>query len=141
MFASAYPLAASAAVSVLRARRMLRLVSNASRPQTRPHGGASHCPIVRARRIVALVLCARNLRLRWLMSDATCAETTVAGTQQWEETPDLFSAPPRLTEGQIATLLPGGTRRPVRVDEIKIREGTRSQVLFLILLGKVAIVT
>ena len=46
-----------------------------------------------------------------------------------------------MTEDQIATLLPGGTRRPVGVDEILIREGTRSDELFLILSGKVAIVT
>ena len=64
-----------------------------------------------------------------------------AATQDWEETPDLFGAYPRLTEDQIATLLPGGTRRPVGVDEILIREGTRSDELFLILSGKVAIVT
>jgi thioredoxin reductase (NADPH) len=45
-----------------------------------------------------------------------------------------------LTEDQIATLLPGGTRRRVGVDEILIREGMRSDELFLILSGKVAIV-
>ena len=75
------------------------------------------------------------------MSDVTSVESSVAGTQEWEETPDLFGAYPRLTEDQIATLRPGGTRRPVGVDEILIREGTRSDELFLILSGKVAIVT
>src|SRR6202046_5892093 len=75
------------------------------------------------------------------MSDVTSVESSVAGAQEWEETPDLFGAYPRLTEGQIATLLPGGTRRPVDVDEILIREGVRSDELFLILSGKVAIVT
>jgi len=75
------------------------------------------------------------------MSDVTSVESSVAGTQEWQETPDLFGAYPRLTEDQIATLRPGGTTRPVAVDEILIREGTRSDELFLILSGKVAIVT
>src|ERR1700684_3973359 len=75
------------------------------------------------------------------MSDVTSVESSVAGTQEWEETPDLFGAYPRLTEDQIATLRPGGTRRPVGGDGILIREGTRSDELFLILSGKVAIVT
>ena len=75
------------------------------------------------------------------MTDVTSVESSVPATQEWEETPDLFGAYPRLTEGQIATLLPGGTRRPVGVDEILIREGVRSDELFLILSGKVAIVT
>ncbi|OSC32100.1 cyclic nucleotide-binding protein [Mycobacterium vulneris] len=74
------------------------------------------------------------------MSDVTSVEPPVGGTQEWEETPDLFGAYPRLTEDQIATLLPGGTRRRVGVDEILIREGMRSDELFLILSGKVAIV-
>src|SRR6202000_2015133 len=75
------------------------------------------------------------------MSDLTSVEQSVAATQEWEETPDLFGAYPRLTEDQIATLLPGGTRRPVAVDEVLIREGARSDELFLILSGKVAILT
>src|ERR1700743_68268 len=74
------------------------------------------------------------------MSDVTSVESSVAGTHEWQETPDLFGAYPRLTEDQIATLRPGGTTRPVAVDEILIREGTRSDELFLILSGKVAIV-
>src|ERR1700758_1833026 len=75
------------------------------------------------------------------MSDVTSVESSVPAAQEWEETPDLFGAYPRLTEDQIATLLPGGSRRPVAVDEILIREGTRSDELFVILSGKVAIVT
>src|SRR3984957_9866578 len=75
------------------------------------------------------------------MSDVTSVDSSVAATLAWEETPDLFGAYPRLTEEQIATLRPGGTRRAVGVDEILIREGTRSDELFLILSGKVAIVT
>lgn len=67
--------------------------------------------------------------------------TSVPAAQEWEETPDLFGAYPRLSEDQITTLLPGGTRRPVVVDEILIREGERSEELCLILSGKVAIVT
>src|ERR1700744_4233447 len=75
------------------------------------------------------------------MTDVTSVESSVPAAQEWEETPDLFGAYPRLTEDQIATLLPGGTRRPVAVDEVLIREGARSDELFLILSGKVAIVT
>lgn len=75
------------------------------------------------------------------MSEVTSVEPSAASTQDWEETPDLFGAYPRLTEDQIATLRAGGTRRAVEVDEILIREGTRSAELFLILSGKVAIVT
>src|ERR1700729_4507275 len=75
------------------------------------------------------------------MSDMTSVESSVPAAQEWEETPDLFGAYPRLTEDQIATLLPGGTRRPGAADDILIREGERSDELFLILSGKVAIVT
>src|ERR1700759_589129 len=75
------------------------------------------------------------------MSDVTSVDSSVAATSEWEETPDLFGAYPRLTDDQIAALLPGGSRRPVGVDEILIREGTRSDELFVILSGKVAIVT
>src|ERR1700755_38206 len=75
------------------------------------------------------------------MSNVTTVETSVPAAQEWEETPDLFGAYPRLTKDQIATLLRGSNRRPVAVDEILIREGERSDELFLILSGKVAIVT
>src|SRR6202012_3896125 len=75
------------------------------------------------------------------MSDVTSVDSSVAATSEWEETPDLFGAYPRLTDDQIATLLPGGARRPVGADEILIREGTGSDELFVILSGKVAIVT
>src|ERR1700742_1986140 len=75
------------------------------------------------------------------MSDVTSVDSSVAATSEWEEPPDLFGAYPRLTDDQIAALLPGGSRRAVGVDEILIREGTRSDELFVILSGKVAIVT
>lgn len=75
------------------------------------------------------------------MSDVASVESSVPATQEWEETPDLFGAYPRLTEDQIATLLPGGSRRRVRVDEVLTREAMRSDELFVVLSGKVAIVT
>lgn len=75
------------------------------------------------------------------MSDVTSVESPVPTTQEWEETPDMFGAYPRLTEDQIATLLPGGSRRRVGVDEVLVREGMRSDELFVVLSGKVAIVT
>lgn len=75
------------------------------------------------------------------MSEVTSVESSVPATQEWEETPDLFGAYPRLTEDQIATLLRGGSRRRVGVDEVLVREGMRSDELFVVLSGKVAIVT
>src|ERR1700757_4047413 len=75
------------------------------------------------------------------MSDVTSVESPVPATQEWEETPDMFGAYPRLTEDQIATLLPGGSRRRVGIDEVLVREGMRSDELFVVLSGKVAIAT
>ncbi|ORW90494.1 cyclic nucleotide-binding protein [Mycobacterium sp. IEC1808] len=75
------------------------------------------------------------------MSDATSVESSAPAAQEWEETPDLFGAYPRLTEDQIAKLLPGGSRRRVGIDEVLVREGMRSHELFVVLSGKVAIVT
>jgi thioredoxin reductase (NADPH) len=59
--------------------------------------------------------------------------------QEWVETPDMFGAYPRLTDGQIATLAAGGSRRSVNVNDVLIREGEPSDELFVILSGKVAI--
>src|ERR1700749_1847725 len=75
------------------------------------------------------------------MTDVTSVESSVPAAQEWEETPDLFGAYPRLTKDQIATLLPGGSRRRVGVEEVLTREGMRSDELFVVLSGKVAIVT
>lgn len=75
------------------------------------------------------------------MSDVTSVESPVPTTQKWEETPDMFGAYPRLTKDQIATLLPGGSRRRVGVDEVLVREGRQSDEFFVVLSGKVAIVT
>ena len=38
------------------------------------------------------------------MSDLASVESSVPATQEWEETPDLFGAYPRLTKDQIAKL-------------------------------------
>jgi thioredoxin reductase (NADPH) len=79
------------------------------------------------------------------MSEAPTAEapssTEAAPTAALEETPDIYGAYPRLNEGQIATLERGGTRRPVRVGETLIREGEPCDEFFVILSGKVAVVT
>jgi thioredoxin reductase (NADPH) len=51
----------------------------------------------------------------------------------------MFGAYPRLTDGQIATLAVGGSRRSVDVNDVLVCEGEPSDELFVILSGKVAI--
>lgn len=58
-----------------------------------------------------------------------------------EETPDTYGAYPRLTREQIATLERGGTRRRVRVGERLVEEGEPCADFFVILSGKVAILS
>jgi thioredoxin reductase (NADPH) len=58
-----------------------------------------------------------------------------------EETPDVYGAYPRLSDDQIATLKAGGTSRAVTRGETLVREGTRTNNFYVILTGKVAIVT
>jgi hypothetical protein len=57
------------------------------------------------------------------------------------ETPDVYGAYPRLSDGQIATLEAGGARRAVETNETLVREGERSDYFFVILSGKVAVTT
>ncbi len=57
------------------------------------------------------------------------------------ETPDLDGAYPRLDGDQIATLEAGGARRAADAGETLIREGERSDYLFVVLSGKVAVST
>ncbi|MGP4058801.1 FAD-dependent oxidoreductase [Mycobacterium sp. 4D054] len=57
------------------------------------------------------------------------------------ETPDLYGAYPRLDHDQIAALATGGGRRAVDAGETLIREGDRSDYLFVILRGMVAVIT
>jgi thioredoxin reductase (NADPH) len=71
------------------------------------------------------------------MSEAPPAERVSASLQ---ETPDIYGAYPRLNEMQIATLEAGGTRRPVAPGEILVREGTRSENIYVVLSGKVAVI-
>ncbi|KMO74749.1 Thioredoxin reductase [Mycolicibacterium chlorophenolicum] len=71
------------------------------------------------------------------MSEAPAAEQVSASM---EETPDIYGAYPRLTEMQIATLETGGTRRSVAPGAILVREGTRSDSIYVILSGKVAVI-
>jgi thioredoxin reductase (NADPH) len=58
-----------------------------------------------------------------------------------DETPDVYGAYPRLSDDQIATLEAGGTRRAVKRGEMLVCEGTRTNVFYVILTGRVAIVT
>jgi thioredoxin reductase (NADPH) len=57
------------------------------------------------------------------------------------ETPDLYGAFPRLSEAQIEALAARGHRRRTRPGEVLFREGDPSCDFFVILAGKVAIVT
>jgi thioredoxin reductase (NADPH) len=57
------------------------------------------------------------------------------------ETPDIYGAYPRLSDDQIATLEAGGARRAVKAGETLVREGERSDYFFVILSGKVAVIT
>ena len=72
------------------------------------------------------------------MSEALAAEQVSANLQ---ETPDIYGAYPRLNEMQIATLEAGGERRSVDRGEILVREGAPSENFYVILSGKVAVIT
>jgi thioredoxin reductase (NADPH) len=56
------------------------------------------------------------------------------------ETPDVNGAFPRLSDEQIALLLPHGTRRPTRAGEVLFREGGAEPGFIVVLAGLVAIV-
>jgi thioredoxin reductase (NADPH) len=60
---------------------------------------------------------------------------------QLAETPDLYGAYPRLSEAQIGALAARGHRRRTQPGEVLFREGDASCDFFVILAGKVAIVT
>ncbi|WP_240431024.1 FAD-dependent oxidoreductase [Mycobacterium kyogaense] len=72
------------------------------------------------------------------MSETTAAESVSASLS---ETPDIYGAYPRLSEMQIATLETGGERREVSRGEILVREGAPSENFYVILSGKVAVVS
>ncbi len=57
------------------------------------------------------------------------------------ETPDIGGAYPRLSDDQVAVLEAGGARRAVATGETLVREGERSDYLFVVLSGKVAVTT
>ena len=57
------------------------------------------------------------------------------------ETPDTDGAYPRLSADQVAILETGGARRAVATGETLVREGERSDHLFVVLAGKVAVIT
>jgi hypothetical protein len=72
-----HPVGASSAVPDVRARRLLRLVADATRQEPRPHHRAPHHAIHGARRILALVLCPRELRLSFGVAAAVMSEREV----------------------------------------------------------------
>jgi thioredoxin reductase (NADPH) len=57
------------------------------------------------------------------------------------ETPDIYGAFPRLSDDGINTLEAGATRRTVAPGEALVREGERPQNFYVILSGKVAVIT
>lgn len=67
--------------------------------------------------------------------------TVESAPTELAETPDIFGAYPRLTDDQIATLEAGGTRRVVAPGETLIEEGKPSDNFYVILSGKVAVIT
>lgn len=67
--------------------------------------------------------------------------TDQRGSTPLAETPDLHGAYPRLSEDQIAILETGGARRTVDTGDTLVREGERSDYFFVILSGKVAIIS
>jgi CRP-like cAMP-binding protein len=56
------------------------------------------------------------------------------------ETPDIYGAYPRLSDGQIASLAALGQRRSVQPTEVLFREGERDCDFFVVLAGTVAVV-
>ncbi|MET7572152.1 FAD-dependent oxidoreductase [Streptomyces sp. NPDC005492] len=56
------------------------------------------------------------------------------------ETPDVYGAYPRLSDGQMAQLAEEGTLRRVHPGDVLIREGERCETFFVVLAGSVAIV-
>lgn len=57
------------------------------------------------------------------------------------ETPDLHGAYPRLAADQIAILEAGGAQRTVDAGDLLVREGERSDYFFVIISGKVAVIS
>jgi thioredoxin reductase (NADPH) len=72
------------------------------------------------------------------MSEAPTVEQVSADLQ---ETPDIHGAYPRLNPMQIGTLEAAGERRRLAPGDILVREGTRPPNFYVILSGKVAVVT
>jgi thioredoxin reductase (NADPH) len=66
---------------------------------------------------------------------------TAQEPERLAETPDLYGAFPRLSEPQIEALAAHGRRRRTQPGEVLFREGDPSCDFFVILAGKVAIVT
>jgi CRP-like cAMP-binding protein len=67
--------------------------------------------------------------------------STVTAAAPMAETPDRYGAYPRLTNDQIAALEASGTRRSSAAGETLVHEGKRTDDFFVILSGKVAIIT
>src|SRR5205807_6714369 len=57
------------------------------------------------------------------------------------ETPDLNGAFPHLSEDQVGMLAQHGQRRRIQRDEVLVREGDRDYDFFVILDGRVAVVS
>jgi thioredoxin reductase (NADPH) len=66
---------------------------------------------------------------------------SATGSAPLPETPDLNGAFPRLSEDQIGMLAQHGERRPVQPGDVLFREGDRGYDLFVVLEGKVAVIS
>jgi thioredoxin reductase (NADPH) len=66
---------------------------------------------------------------------------SAAGPAPLAETPDVNGAFPRLSEDQIGMLAQHGERRRTQPDDVLVREGDRDYDLFVVLEGKVAMIS
>src|SRR3954470_13107870 len=132
----------SAAVSDLRARRLLRPVPGQARPPARRPGRPSDHPVVRAGRGLAVVLRRRG-------AGVTSQATTAGKSQGVEqlladvppgETPDLSGAFPRLEEARLRELEAWGDRRPTTRGDVLVAEGEPEDTFYVLLSGRVAVV-
>ena len=131
MLADRFTLAAPAAVPHLRARGLLRFLPDAACSRARRPHRPPHRAILRAGRVVAVVLCRRDLRLK--------AGRRTIPSRLPPETPDLHGAYPRLSAAEIETLSAHGERRFVDPGEVLLREGEPSTYFYVLLKGRAGV--
>src|SRR5690606_7150724 len=137
----AFPLAPPQALPDLWPRRLLRLLAEPARPPSRRRRRPSDRGVTGARRELAVVLRPRGVRV--MPGDETRpGAAPVPGEPEGSvpfETPDIYGAYPRLSDGQLARLAQRGRRRAVDAGEVLIREGERCETFYVVLSGALAI--